>query len=155
YRAVTREDVIRVAKTYLAGGSVVVRRRAGQPDIPKLTKPAITPVPIDAARRSRCAESIEAMPAEALTPEWAVERTHYHHHELPAGPLVAVRNARNELFALPYEWKRGYAKEPLLCFALELLEVSGAGTQSATALQRELYRLGTSIDASCDAETSR
>src|SRR5690606_23581176 len=26
YRAVTREDVIRVAKTYLAGGSVVVRR---------------------------------------------------------------------------------------------------------------------------------
>src|SRR5690606_1708046 len=56
YRAVTREDVIRVAKTYLAGGSVVVRRRAGQPDIPKLTKPAITPVPIDAARRSRFAE---------------------------------------------------------------------------------------------------
>lgn len=155
YRAVTRDDVIRVAKTYFTGGSVVVRRRAGQPEIPKLTKPAITPVPIDAARQSRFASEIAAMPAEELTPQWAVEGTHYRHHELPAGPLIAVRNTRNDLFALTYEWKRGYVKAPLLCFALELLEVAGAGTQTASDLQRELYRLGTNIDTSCDAEYSR
>jgi len=155
YAAVTRNDVMRVANAYLGDAYVIVSRRQGQPEIPKLGKPAITPISIDAARRSAFAERIEALPAAALQPEWAVEGQHYVHRKLESGPLIAVQNRRNDLFALTYEFTRGYAKEPLLCIALELLEVSGAGHRTPAALQRELYQLGVRINATCDSEYSR
>lgn len=155
FQEVSRADVVRVARATLGEASVVVRRREGQPSVPKLEKPVITPIPIDASRKSAFATEIEAMPAEELSPKWLVEGEHYVHETLPSGPLIVAKNPRNELFTLTYAFKQGYAKEPLLCFALDLLKVSGTQDLPAAALQRRLYQLGTTIDTSCDAETSR
>jgi predicted Zn-dependent peptidase len=154
FQKVTRDDVIRVAKKYLGDDRVVVLRRKGKVETPKIAKPEITPVPIDPSRASAFAKKVEAMPAAVLEPQWAVEGTHYSHRKLPAGDLIAAKNERNDLFSLTYQWKRGYRKEPLLCFALELLGLSGAAGKDAEAFQKEIYALGASIDTSCDAEHS-
>ncbi len=152
--AVTRDDVMRVANTYLGEGTVVVFKRKGQPKLPKLGKPAITPVAIDPSRKSPFAARIEAMPTPDLTPVWAQQGTDYERRTLPSGELIAVKNPRNDLFSVTIQMKRGYRKAPLLCYALDLFELSGRGETSAADLQKELYALGSSVWTSCDAETS-
>ncbi|MGH1342183.1 MAG: M16 family metallopeptidase [Nannocystales bacterium] len=152
--AVTREDVMRVANKYLAQGTVVVFKRKGQPELPKLGKPAITPVDIDPSRKSPFAERIEAMEAPDLTPVWAEQGTDYERRTLPGGELIAVKNPRNDLFSVTIQMKRGYRKAPLLCYALDLFELSGRGETPAADLQKELYALGSSVWTSCDAEYS-
>jgi predicted Zn-dependent peptidase len=154
FQKVTRADIMRAANQYLTGDVVVVFRRKGKVETPKIAKPEITPVKIDPSRKSQFGKRVEAMPATPLEPQWAVEGEHYSHRKLPAGDLIAAKNERNDLFSLTYQWKRGYRKEPLLCFALELLELSGAGGKDAEAFQKEVYALGTSIETSCDAEYS-
>lgn len=152
--SVTREDVVRVANKYLGEGTVVVFKRKGQPKLPKLGKPAITPVEIDPSRKSPFTQGIEAMPTPDLVPVWAEEGTHYERRTLPSGALIAVKNPRNDLFSVTIQMKRGYRKEPLLCYALDLFELSGRGDTSAADLQKQLYALGSSVWTSCDAETS-
>ncbi|MCA9656644.1 MAG: insulinase family protein [Myxococcales bacterium] len=154
FQAVTRDDVVRVANRYLGDDYVVVAKRKGKPEIPKLDKPTITPVKIDPSRRSEFAQRIEAMPATQLEPEWVEEGKHYERRPLPAGDLITAVNDRNDLFSLTYQAKRGYRKDPYLCYALELLSLSGAGKDDAEAVQKELYGLGTSVRTSCNAETS-
>ncbi len=154
FQKVTRADIVRVANKYLGDDVVVVFRRKGKVETPKIPKPEITPVKIDPSRKSKFGKMVEEMPATPLEPQWAVEGTHYSHRKLPAGDLIAATNERNDLFSLTYQWKRGYRKEPLLCFALELLQLSGSGAQSAETFQKEIYALGASIETSCDAEYS-
>jgi predicted Zn-dependent peptidase len=151
---VTRDDVIRVAKKYLGDDFVAVYRREGKVDVPKLDKPKITPVKIDPSRKSPFARKVERMKAPQLQPLWAKEGVHYEHRKLPAGDMIAARNERNDLFSVRYMVDRGYDKEPLLCYALDLLPLSGAGNQGAEQLQKELYALGSSVDTGCDAAYS-
>jgi predicted Zn-dependent peptidase len=154
FEKVTRDDVIRVAKKYLGPDLVVVARREGKPDIPKIDKPEITPVPIDPTRTSAFAKRVIAMPAPQLEPQWAVEGTHYVRTKLPAGDMLSSKNTRNDLFSVTYVAERGFRKEPLLCYALDLLELSGSGELDADAFQKQVYAKGASIETACDAEHS-
>ena len=153
-RAVTREDVIRVANQYLGSAYVVVNRKSGTQKLANIQKPSITPIDIDTTRESPFAAKIKAMPASTLEPEWLSEGQHYEHLELPAGPLIVAHNARNDLFSLQYRFDRGHRKAPMLCVALELLERSGAGETSAEDLQKQLFALGTGVSFSCGVEDS-
>jgi predicted Zn-dependent peptidase len=154
FDAVTRQDVIRVANKYLNKDFLLLYRRRGKPEVTKIEKPKITPVPIDPARRSEFAASVVAMPTRELQPEWVSEGTHYTHDETPAGRLIAAKNPRNDLFTLTFTMDRGYRKEPLLCYALDVMELAGTKTLSAEQLQKKLYALGSSISTRCNAETA-
>jgi predicted Zn-dependent peptidase len=153
-RAVTRDDIIRVANTYLGEDHVVVERKSGTQTLPNITKPSITPIPIDTTRLSPFAANILALPATPLEPDWLRVGQHYTRAELPAGPLIAANNPRNDLFTLSYRFERGHRKDKLLCVALELLEHSGSGTTSAGDLQKQLFALGTYVEFRCDADSS-
>ena len=153
-RRVTRDDVIRVATTYLGDDHVVVLRRRGKHVAPKMPKPVITPVPIDPTRRSPYAAEILALPAREPEPRFLVEGRDYERAALASGPLIAARNARSDLFAVTLRWDVGTRRRPLLCHALDLLEQSGAGNDSAEALQRRLHQLGTDVDIDCDADAT-
>jgi predicted Zn-dependent peptidase len=154
FDAVTRADVMRVAKAYLGDDRLVLFRRKGKPDVAKIDKPEITPVPIDPSRQSEFATHVASMPTKPLQPEWVEEGRHYSHTEIPSGQLIAAKNPRNDLFSLSYTADRGYRKEPLLCYALDLLELSGTKNMSAEELQKKLYALGSRVYTTCNAETS-
>jgi predicted Zn-dependent peptidase len=154
FKKVTREDVMRVAKAQLGAGFGVVYRRAGKPTVAKIDKPTITPIEVDPARSSKFGAQIAAMKAPALEPEWLVAGKHYVRETLPAGDLIAVANKRNDLFALRYEFNRGYKRDRMLCHALDLLEQSGAGDLTAEAFKKQLFALGSSISFNCGANTS-
>ena len=151
-RRVTREDVLRVAATYLGPDHVVVLRRRGRHDPPKMPKPAITPVPIDSTRESAFAAELLATPSREPDPVWLVEGRDFTRLALPSGRLIAARNARSDLFALGLRWELGTRQRPLLAYALELLQLSGVGDLAPDDLQRRLYQLGTSVDIDCGAD---
>ncbi|HWM88328.1 MAG TPA: insulinase family protein, partial [Kofleriaceae bacterium] len=151
-RKVTRDDVIRVAKQYLGQEYVVVRRVRGEFHPPKIEKPAITPVAIEMKRESPLAREVKAMPVEPLEPEWLAEGVHYERVALAAGPMVASRNRRHDLFTINYRFDLGSKRRRLLCHALELLDRSGAEGMSAADLKRRLFAMGTAIRSECSAE---
>lgn len=148
-RKVTKDDVVRVANKYVTGNYVVVKRVKGKHTPPKIDKPTITPVPIDPTRASAFSNKIVAWPAKEIAPEWLVEGEHYTRAKLPAGELLAAPNTINDLYSVEYVFELGRRREPLLCFALELLEKSGTATMSAEELQATKWRTGTSIQFSC------
>tara|TARA_R110002096_G_scaffold416429_1_gene618886 strand:- start:38978 stop:42067 length:3090 start_codon:yes stop_codon:yes gene_type:complete len=151
-RAVTREDVMRVAKTYLTDAPVVIKRVRGDFKSQKVEKPSISAIKIDSSRQSPYAKAIKAAPVKELEPQWLVDGTHYKRSALPAGSLIAVANERNDLFSIDYQFDFGDRQEPLLCFAMDLLETSGAGERSAATLQKDLYAIGSSIYFGCGTD---
>jgi predicted Zn-dependent peptidase len=151
-RRVTRADIMRVARKYLGADHVVVRREHGEFRPPRIEKPAITPIAIDLQRESPLAREVKAMAAPPLEPEWLVEGRHYERIELPAGPMIAARNRRHDLFDVTYSFDLGARRRRLLCVALDLLDRSGDAEMSAAALRRRLFEMGTVIRTECSAD---
>ncbi len=151
---VSREDVIRVARTYLGDDRVVARRRRGVPELPYVEAPAITPIPLAPDRESELARSLREGASEPSPPRWLEDGRDYQRGELPAGPFISTPNRDNELFWIGYRFERGFRRAPRLCLALELLERSGTPDLDPAAFQRELHALGGSVDLYCDAEES-
>lgn len=148
-RKVTKADVVRVANQYVTGNYVIVKRIKGTHTPPKIDKPTITPVPIDPTRASAFSNKILAWPAKEIAPEWLVEGEHYQRVKLPAGELLAARNPINDLYSVSYVFELGRRRQPMLCFALDLLQKSGTESMSAEDVQSTMWRTGTSIDFGC------
>ena len=154
-KQLTKADIVNVAKRYLTKNFLVVKKVKGQATPSKITKPGITAVKLDPSRRGTFAKSILDMPVEAIEPVALVEGKDYARGTLPTGELVTVKNQRNGLFQLSYEYDWGRADDKLACLALEVLKVSGAGKRSAEQVARQLHELGLSVDVGCSKnETS-
>jgi hypothetical protein len=93
-------------------------------------------VPIDATRESAFASEVLGRPSRDPEPVWLVEGRDFTRLPLGCGRLVAAPNTRSQLFALAMRWDLGTRQRPLLGYALELLQQSGAGPLAAEALQR-------------------
>jgi predicted Zn-dependent peptidase len=153
-KAVTRADVMRVAKQYLGPSYLVVKRVKGEAKPPKITKPGITPVNVDPSRQSAFARSILEMPVAPIEPVALRENHDYTRGKLKTGDAITVANTRNGLFSLSYEYDFGRRDDRLACLALEILKVSGAGTRNAEQVARHLHEHGLSVDTSCSKDRS-
>jgi predicted Zn-dependent peptidase len=153
-RKITRADVMRVAKQYLTKDVVVLQKVKGTEAPPKITKPGITPVKLDPTRRSAFAKSILDMPVAPIEPVAIKAGTDYQRTKLATGPLISVKNTRNGLFSIRYEFDLGRIDDKLVCLAIDTMKVSGAGTQTAEQVQRKLHELGLTIDTSCGRDES-
>ncbi len=152
--AVTSEDVVRVARKYLTGNYVVVQRKKGKHRPPRINKPKITPIFVDPTRQSAFARGILSAPVRPIEPRFLREPDDYVHIQASSGPIIAVPNRRNDLFALQYVFELGTRRRNLLCHALDLLETSGAGELSPEQVQKRLFALGTTVNIHCDAYES-
>ncbi len=83
-----------------------------------------------------------------------VDGTDFQRGKLATGELVTVENHRNDLFHLEYDYDYARTDDRLACFALDVLEVSGAGDRSAEQQHRALYALGVTASVSCDRDRS-
>ncbi len=153
-RKITRADIMRVANQYLTKNVVVVQKVKGQESPPKIGKPGITPVKLDPTRRSAFAKSILEVAVPPIEPVVVKEGTDYQRTKLPTGPLVAVKNTRNDLFTIHFEYDLGRIDDKLVCFALDTLKVSGAGAMTPEQVQRKLHELGLTIDTGCSRDES-
>jgi predicted Zn-dependent peptidase len=154
-RKITRADVTRVAKRYLTGDFLVVRKVKGTANPPKIAKPGITAVKVDPGRRTAFAQAILDMPVSPIEPVALAAGRDYARTTISTGPLITVENPRNGLFAVHYDFDVGRADDRFLCLALDVLKVSGAGQRSAEQLSRALHELGVAVGTTCaKAESS-
>jgi len=148
-RKITKADVVRVANRYLTHDLLVVRKVKSKEAPPKITKPGITPVKIDTGRVGGFARDVAAMAVAPIEPVALVAGRDYVRTQTPVGPLVSVVNRRNRLFAVRYQFDVGRSDDRLVCLALDLQRVSGAGTRSAAQVASLLHELGIVIGISC------
>ncbi len=154
-KKLTKADIMRVAKQYLTKSFLVVKKVKGQATPPKITKPGITAVKVDPSRQGTFAKAVLEMPVQPIEPVALVEGKDYERSTLPTGELVTVKNQRNGLFQLTYEYEWGRSDDKLACIALEVLKVSGAGKRSAEQVARQLHETGLSIDVGCSKDETQ
>ncbi|HSR96573.1 MAG TPA: insulinase family protein [Kofleriaceae bacterium] len=153
-RRLTRDDILRVAQRYLTSDFLVIRKVKGTAQPPKITKPSITAVKVDPTRRGAFAQSVLDMPVAPIEPVAIAAGRDYERAATAAGPLIAVKNQRNGLFTVHYDYDVGRVDDRFVCLALEMLKVSGAGKRSAEQVTRELHELGVSVDTNCSRNDS-
>lgn len=153
-RRLSKEDVVKAAQKYFGPNYVVVYRRTGKPEIPKITKPGFTPVKIDATRHSPFYQSLLAEPAAPLEPRFLEAGRDYMSKDLRSGQLVWARNPANDLFQVSFAFEVGTDNDPRLSLALALLEYGGAGDLDALGLKRKLYSIGSTISAGAGRQES-
>ncbi|MEK7765834.1 MAG: hypothetical protein AAB368_06310, partial [bacterium] len=153
-RAVTKEDVVRVARRYLGANRVVARRHNAKPVLPSIAKPEFTKVPIDPARQSAFFRDVVNAPVPAIEPKWLVAGKDYTVTEQPWGRLYAGRNPFNDLFLLSVRVRVGTDQDRRFAAVADLLGLAGAGDLAAGAFKKRLYGLGTGITVGCDERFS-
>ena len=150
-KKLTKADILRVAKQYLTKDMLVLKKVKGKNETAKIEKPGITPVKVDPSRQSAYAKSILDMEVSPIEPVAIVEGKDYERGKLATGDLVTVKNTRNGLFALSFQYDYGRADDKLACLALETLKFAGAGKRSTQEVAREaraLNDLATTLRAS-------
>lgn len=153
-RKLTKADIMRVAKQYLSPNMLVLKKVKGVESPPKITKPAITPVKVEQGRRSGYAKSILGMQAAPIEPVALAEGKDYERGKLATGELVTVKNERNGLFSVTYDYDYGRLDDRFACLALDVLKSAGAGTRTPEETARALHELGLSIDTACSKDES-
>ncbi len=148
-QAVTREDVLRVARQYVGDAYAAVKRIPGSPELPKIEKPTISPVALDPSRKSGFSQRILGMEATPIEPKWLVEGEAFERAEAPSGVLLTAHNERNKLFLVSYRFDVGSWRSPGLCFALDLAQRSGTATKSNESIKKTLSKIGVDISVSC------
>lgn len=142
--AVTKADVMRIAKDYFRSNYVVVHKREGdRTDIGKVDKPTITPVPLNRDTASAFGNAITTAPAQTIQPRFLDYATDIQRASVRKNiPLLAVRNTMNDLFQLRYYLPMGTANDRFMKVALDYLDLMGTSALSNQALQQRMYALG-------------
>ena len=142
---VTKADIIAFANKYFKENYVVVYKKTGEGDSPKVEKPAITQVQLNRDTASAFAMKFEEMDATRMTPVFDNYKEDIKEDKLASGvPLYYVENTTNKTFSLNYILDMGSFSDKEMALAVEYLEYLGTDKYSANELQLELFKLGLS-----------
>ena len=143
-RALTKEEVIRVAKRYFAAPHKTFEIAEGSPKKDKLAKPKIKPID-PAVGQSEYYQNISSIPAGKLTPRF-VDLTDIDKDRFAENVYVYVTpNPKNGIFSLRLKYGVGTYQMPLLEYAVPMMELAGmkgAPGLSAGEVRAKLARLG-------------
>jgi predicted Zn-dependent peptidase len=155
-QSVTKAKLTEIAKKYFTNDYVVVYKRIGDRNSPKVVKPAITPVEMNRDAVSPFAANIMSTSADKLTPKFIDYNTDIQHSATSNGIKVhAVRNDENDLFTLSYAFRMGKRQDKELAFALDYLPFLGTETMTPEQLKRKLFSLGAKFSVSASTENMR
>jgi len=150
---VTKKDIIAFANKYFKENYVVVYKKTGESDNPKVEKPAITQIPLNRDTASAFATNFEKMESTRMTPVFDDYKSEIKHEKLNSGvSLYYVKNTTNETFSLNYILDMGSYSDKEMALAVEYLEYLGTNKYSANELQLELFKLGLSYSVYAASE---
>jgi predicted Zn-dependent peptidase len=152
---VTKEDVMRVAKTYFGDNYVAGLRKDAPHEVPDIEKPELAAIKIDPQRSSEFAARIMQMPVEPIEPEFVDRDNDLTIVEpLNGVRLYYVQNPLNDLFSLSIRVPVGTRTDNTLNMAAMLFDKSGTKDLSAEDLRKEWYKLGTDLSIGAAEEES-
>ncbi len=144
----TRDDVMRVARTYFGRDYLYVTKKWGRYPKDNLPKPAFSPV---AAQNSEAvsayARQLERIPVKEMRPRYLDFTTDIHTVTLaPGARLHAVRNPVNGVFTFTVAYKAGIVENPVLKQVAAYLPYLGTGSLPYDVFRNRLQALGSTLD---------
>ena len=140
----TKDDVIRVANTYLGDNYACVKKVQSDKDVnpEKVEKPAITPIEMNRDAQSQFCTELLAMKAEKQQPQFLDFEKDLRVITLDNGvELLYRQNTDNELSQLNFVIGKGSDQDPKLSFAGDMLDYLGTAELTAEQYQTQLYNL--------------
>lgn len=143
-RAITKDEVIRIAKRYFSAPSKTFEIAEGSPKKDKLAKPKIKPID-PAVGQSEYYKNFSSIPAGKLTPRFVdlkdIDRDRFADNVY----VFVTPNPKNGIFTLRLQYGVGTYNMPLLEYAVPMMELAGmkgAPGLSAGEVRAKLARLG-------------
>jgi len=148
--ALTKEDIIRVAKKYLgANNYVCINKVQGtDPNITQIEKPEINPVMTNRDSTSQFLREIQETEVAPIAPIFLDYKK-----DLSFGKankdieVIHKQNTLNGLFQMAYVYEMGSDADRELETALEYMDYLGTKEMSAEEVKKSFYNLGCSISA--------
>ena len=152
-RALTREDVIRVANKYFSDQYIRFEKVKGTYPKDKISKPDFAPVvPKHAGEESAYAKALKQMPAADIPPRLLDFRNDI--TRIPINEHVTLyykTNPVNDLFSLSLRVDEGFREDPKIPHVAGYVNTVGTDSLSIQQLAKAWQELGTSFSAGSDS----
>ncbi|MEZ4827482.1 MAG: insulinase family protein [Bacteroidia bacterium] len=150
-KAITREDLVRVAGQYFGDNFLALHSGRGIPKKTKLEKPEFKPVLPKGETNSAYANHFEKIPEKNTAPDFVNFETDLTEKPLGNGnTLYTVFNPVNTIFELEVRYGVGERKIKGLEVAADLLNYSGTSDLSMKAVKEKFQQIGCTYTVSCD-----
>lgn len=153
--ALTKEDIIRVARKYFSDNYLLVTKTTGKYPKDDLQKPDFNPVvPENAEASSQYARQLDTIPTPELKPRFIDFENDVRTMQLtPLATLYAAANPVTDIFTLNLSYQMGVLEKPELAHLASYLQFLGTDSLSFQEFRTRLQVLGSTI--SCDANDKR
>ena len=151
---ITKQDIIDFAnENYSDNNYVVVYKRTGEDkSIPKVDKPAITPVSVNREDQSDFLVSITEEKVKDIEPVFLNFEEDIKKSTVGDLNLIYKENIENERFRLNYIVDMGTNNDDRLKLATDYLKYLGTKELSSSEVQQEFYKLGCDLSVNCSSE---
>ena len=152
--ALTKEDVVRVARKYFSENYLCVTKTTGKYPKDNLTKPDFSPiVPKNSEASSEYAKQLEQLPVQEVKPRFIDFQKDVETVSLtPLATLYATANPVTDIFTLNLVYQVGTLEQPKLMHLANYLQFLGTDSLSFHEFRTRLQVLGSTI--SFDATSS-
>ncbi len=150
--AVTREDIIRVANTYLGDNRLVYLSKMGFPKKDKLEKPDWKPViPQNTEKKSEFALRLDRMFEQWEEPKFIEFGEDVRFETVnPGFEFYYTPNPFNEIFTLTLKFKKGNLHDRLIGGAAEYMNLIGTTEHSFKEFSSKMQNIGADVSISAD-----
>lgn len=145
--ALTKEDVVRVARKYFSENYLCVTKTTGKYPKDNLTKPDFSPiVPKNSEASSEYAKQLEQLPVQEVKPRFIDFQKDVETVSLtPLATLYATTNPVTDIFTLNLVYQVGTLEQPKLMHLANYLQFLGTDSLSFHEFRTRLQVLGSTI----------
>ena len=145
--ALTKEDVVRVARKYFSENYLCVTKTTGKYPKDNLTKPDFSPiVPKNSEASSEYAKQLEQLPVQEVKPRFTDLQKDVETVSLtPLATLYATANPVTDIFTLNLVYQVGTLEQPKLMHLANYLQFLGTDSLSFHEFRTRLQVLGSTI----------
>jgi predicted Zn-dependent peptidase len=139
----TKNDILSYAGKHLLNNYVVIYKRQADPeDLPKVSKPPITPIFLNRDAESEFLTRIRNNKVEPIKPVFVDFSKDLTRDKTKTGQEVFyVKNTENNTFNLYFYYNMGRWNDKLLSLAVSYLPYLGTSIMTAEQIQQEFYKL--------------
>ena len=153
---VTKEDVVNFANKYLCQNNyAVVYKRVGEdPNVQKISAPAITPIFMNRDASSDFLKEIVANVPKPIEPVFVDFSKDLSISNVAANvDLIYKENTQNDIFTVQFVFNCGANDNPVLSYAGDYLSYLGTDTMTAQDIARKMYSLACDYNFMCSDNT--
>ena len=156
-KAFTKDDVVSFAKEHLSNGAAIVYKRNGNdPDVIKVDKPSISPIPLNKSESSDFAKQLLEDPSPRIETQFLDFLSTDNRVQLSNGiPFDYLPNELNNSFSTSLFWEVGKAHDKYMGIMTKLFNYGFTPKYSLKAFQDELFRHGLYLSASNKFKSTR